>query len=277
MIFPTVQSVDTSNLNRALVLAQEYSTRTPQTAVSTAGFYISRQVTRDVHRATISGIDSQLGVSSTVALSTRGKRKGLPLKSGRMKTTFPRLDAGNLTVADKIIMARMYPGSGVNIAERNRWATTKAAYGTGVSFLQNIRLAARKMIATRHKSIAFIASASRFVTKALEPLVAPKYRSKAVPDDSQAASAASSSATPKGSATVTSQGTSATMTGDMLIGVGGVPANLEEPHNEAMMKYVPGPLQNAIDTEAASTMRHTSEEELKAMEGRFRATGTIIS
>ena len=276
MIAPTVQSIDTSNLSRAVEIAQGYSDRTPERAVSTAGFYVARQTTRETHRATVSGIDSQLGVVSEVVLSTRGKRKGLPLKSGRLKTKFPRL-RGDLTVADKIILSRMWPGSVVNIEENNRWKTDRSIYGTGAAFLQNIRLAAKKMVAGRHSSIAFIASTARAIVKQLEPYVPTLYRRDAPPDDAEVAAAQSSSVTPKGMAAVIASGMSATMKGEMLAGVGGVPANLNEPHNAAMMKYIPPVLQNAVDTEARNSMDYVARKELKELEGKFRQTGTVIT
>ena len=276
MIAPTVQSIDTSNLSRAVEIAQGYSDRTPERAVSTAGFYVARQTTRETHRATVSGIDSQLGVVSEVVLSTRGKRKGLPLKSGRLKTKFPRL-GGDLTVADKIILSRMWPGSVVNIEENNRWKTDRSIYGTGAAFLQNIRLAAKKMVAGRHSSIAFIASTARAIVKQLEPYVPTLYRRDAPPDDAEVAAAQSSSVTPKGMAAVIASGMSATMKGEMLAGVGGVPANLNEPHNAAMMEYIPPVLQNAVDTEARNSMDYVARKELKELEGKFRQTGTVIT
>ena len=279
MIAPTVQSIDTSNLSRAVEIAQGYSDRTPERAVSTAGFYVARQTTRETHRATVSGIDSQLGVVSEVVLSTRGKRKGLPVKSGKrnkLKTKFPRLD-GDLTVADKIILSRMWEGTWVNLSENNRWKTDRSIYGTGAAFLQNIRLAAKKMAAGRHSSIAFIASTARAIVKQLEPYVPTLYRRDAPPDDAEVAAAQSSSVTPKGMAAVIASGMSATMKGEMLAGVGGVPANLNEPHNAAMMAYIPPVLQNAVDTEARNSMNYVARKELKELEGKFRQTGTVIT
>jgi hypothetical protein len=268
-------TVDTSNLTSALGLAQEYSNRTPEVAVATAGFFVARATVLDTHRATISGIDVPLGVVSAVAISQRGARKGLPLKRGRLKTTFPRLRTG-LTVADKIILARMYPGSDVNVEENNRWASSKSIYGTGASFLANVRAAARKMVAGRHSSIAFLASTARAIVKQLEPFVSPRYRRNAPPDDQQVAAAQSSAITPKGEASVSSSGMQASMKGDLLIGVNGSPPNLNEPHNSAMLKYLPGPLQRSLDTEAAKTMAWTADQELKAMESKFRAKGVTI-
>lgn len=274
MIAPTVQSIDTSNLSRAVEIAQGYSDRTPERAVSTAGFYVARQTTRETHRATVSGIDSQLGVVSEVVLSTRGKRKGLPLK--KKKTKFPPL-GGDLTVADEIILSRMWPGSVANILENNRWKTDRSIYGTGAAFLQNIRLAAKKMVAGKHSSIAFIASTARAIVKQLEPYVPTLYRRDAPPDDPEVARAQRSSVTPKGMATVIASGMSATMKGEMLAGVGGVPANLNEPHNAAMMEYIPPVLQNAVDTEARKSMDYVARKELKELEGKFRQTGTVIT
>lgn len=277
MISPTIISIDTRNLNRAQEDLLKYSKRTPEVSVATAGFMVARQTAREAHRASVSGIDSQLGVTSTVGLVTRGKRKGLPKKNGALAIQFPRL-GGDLTVADKIILARMWPNSKVNQIENWRYALLLPSfYGNKAELMATVRSLAQKMVKGRHKSIAFIASSAGAVWRALEPKIDPRLRSKAVAADPQVESALSDSKTPKGAATVIASGNRAVMTGELLIGMGGTPTNLLERYNEAMFRWLPGPLQHAIDTEAEANMRYVANEELKELEAPLRRSGAIVT
>ena len=271
-----IQGVDTTNLRKAIGLAEQYSKRTPEQAVCTAGFFIARKAAHDVTRATVSGIDSKLGVSSSLAVIPKGRRNaGKNYKNKRLAVAFPQQ---GLTVADSWILARMWPGSKVNMEEGHRWFIDRREMPTGgkAAFFSAIRALAQKMVASRHSSIAFLAVSARDIVKALEPRVSMAYRRNAVADDPEAAAASKFSATPKGEADVRVTGASAVMQGDLTIG-GGTPDNLSEPHNEAMHRYMTPALQGAIDHEGERQLEYVAKKELEQMSGRFNAVGVRIT
>lgn len=245
---------------------------------STSGFFVARKAARDVRKATVSSIDSSLGVVSTPVLVTRkgSTRLGLPLKNGRRVLSVP-----NPSLAMLIILARMKVGSKVNELERYRYQLSRETFSPGggqSGFLAAVTLAATKMGLARHKSIAFIASSVKGVITDLQQWVDPRYRRGAPPPDSQMAAAAKLSLTPKGQATVTQGGNSAVMTADMLIGVGGIPANLNEPHNEAMQRWLGPAIQKAIYDEQGKQQAYAAgKQEMLDRSNRFAAAGVSVT
>lgn len=275
----TITGVDTRNLNRALAISEGWSKRTPPVMVATAGFFIARQTTRDAHRATMSGIDTSLGVVTTQGVKTRGPNKGKP---GRRKIVFPkRVSEQNLTLADRIVMARLQTGSEFNKRTLWRWYIYPGLFSSGgkAAFFAAVRTRAREMISGRHKSIAFIASTARAVVTALAEtgLVPSQYRRNAAPDDPEVAKADKFSLTPKGRGAVESSGHAANMRGELLAGVNGEPPNLNDRHNEAMHRWMTGPLQRAINSEEARTaVQNVAHGEMDSLSNQFAATGTKL-
>jgi hypothetical protein len=275
-----IVGVDTTGLNQAIAISQQYSERTPQVMVATAGFYIARKTTRDAKRASMGKMDSDLGADSTVVLSTRGKRKGLPLKSGRRKVALTANTPSGQSLAQRIILARMWPGTKYNTSTNQRFAIDRMALSPGegkAAFWWKVLAAAKLMVKARHSSIAFLAASSRAVVKALEPYVDVRYRRGAVPPDPEVERAAQSSLTSKGSATVTQSGYSATMAGNLNIGLG-PPSVLDERHNEAMQAWMTPALQGAIYDETMKQATYSAGKgELERRKAQFAPTGTAIS
>lgn len=181
----TTMVMDTSGLSRAIPLAVANGKRTvDEQAVTSLGwiFYNAQKATEKVEIATI---DSELEATSTPVLSTRGKRKGLPLKSGRLNvTTTPR------TGAEMIVVARMHnPGisqktgnANYNLLTGNRWALPMLPKGIGTAgFWAQVALMAQRMVKGRHSSTAFLKSGFTFAIRACfsNPLFqhSRKYRS----------------------------------------------------------------------------------------------------
>ena len=152
--------MDTAGLVRAIPLAVATGKRTvEQQAVTSLGwiFVNAQKATPKVEIATI---DSELDATSTPVLSTRGKRRGLPLKSGRLNiTTTPR------TGAEMIVVSRMInPGiskttgqANYNLLTGNRWALPRLPKGIGAAgFWAAVKQIAVRMIKGRHSSTAFV-------------------------------------------------------------------------------------------------------------------------
>lgn len=272
---PTIVAIDATGMTAAVRTALEYSGRVPTVAISTAGFFIARKAVNLTRRADIGQIDSSLGVTVAPLLVTRGPRKGLPLKSRRRKYIVPEK-----SLAMWIILARLKPGSTVNVRENNRFKLDRATFSPGggaAAFWQKVFQMGRDMVATRHKSIAFIASSMLPVIRDLEQYVPPKYRRGMPPRDSEVENAGDASLVPKGRATVSTSSNSAVMEGQALIGVGGVPDNLNDPHNEAMWQYLAPAIQIAVYDEEAKTLVYIAiKGEAEERRAKFSGSGVIL-
>jgi hypothetical protein len=181
----TTMAMDTSGLSRAIPLAVANGRRTvEEQAVTSLGwiFYNAQKATGKVE---ISEIDSELSATSTPVLSTRGKRKGLPLKSGRRNiTTTAR------TGAEMVVVARMHAAgiskttgkANYNQLTGSRWALPMIPKGTGTAgFWSQVAKMAQRMIKGRHSSTAFLKSGFTFAIRTCfsNPLFqhSRKYRS----------------------------------------------------------------------------------------------------
>lgn len=274
-ISPVITTIETSNLNKAIVLAAEYSGRTPELVCSTAGFYIAREVSRETHKATVGDIDSKLGVSSAPILSTRGRRKGLPLKSGAKKIT--SLGAGPVNNAGMLVVARMWAAGKYNISTNQRWALDRASFspGEGVwGFWVKVAQHALAMVSSRHSSISFLASSAVPIIKYLEQRVAPKYRRGSGPTDPAAAGHIGKNGRPLGSAELTAGRDTAQLEGDFLVGM--YPSLIAEQGNKAMWEYLAPILQTAINNESDKSLQYVAKEEMKAMSGQFASYGVKV-
>lgn len=274
---PTILAIDTRGLTEAVRVAQQYAETVPAITVGRAGYFIAKAAKRDVRRSSVGEIDSKLGVSSSLAVRVRGPLKGQPTKRRKFVVAMPQTYQ---TMAMGIILLRMWAGSRQNVRENSRFLIDRMSLspGQGVrGFWNAVRAAALGMVGQRHKSIAFIASSMVAVVHDLEPYCPPKYRRGAAsdPESDQAAKYAD---TPKGRATVTTGVNQAVMTGQALIGVGGVPDNLNEQHNEAMWRWLAPAIQLAVyQEENGLLLKSTAQAELEERRAKFAANGVVLS
>lgn len=276
MITPTIIAIDTTGLSTAVRTSLEYSGRVPTVAAATAGFYVAREAVNLCRRADIGQIDSKLGVTVSPMLVTRKNhpRLGLPVKSGR------KLINVEQSLAMMLIVARLKHTSNTNIRENWRFMLYQQTFSKGsgtAGFWNKVREKARDLVSSRHKSIAFIASSLIPVIKDLEQYVAPKYRQRMPARDSQAENAASLSLVPKGRGIVRTSENSAIMEGQGLIGIAGVPDNLNDLHNQALWKYLAPAIQKAIYNEEAKQWAYVG---IKGYASEYKAklasSGVII-
>lgn len=276
---PTIQSIDTSGLTRAIAESASYSSRTPGVMAATAGLFIAFDAQNTVRRASISAMDSALGVTFGPRLVTRKghARFGLPVKGGK-KTT---IGVPDQSLATWIILARMKSGSNQNMIERGRWALSRMAFSPGAGkagFWAKVKQMATTMVASRHSSKAFLASALGPVIRDLKQWTPPQYRRGTSGANSDATQAGKFSKVDKGRASLQQSGYQATMAASLLIGVGGVPGNLNEPHNQAMFRWMGPALQSAVyDEQASLVARNVGQEEMALRRAKFASCGVVVT
>ena len=122
-------AVDVSALVRATPRIVAFGRRTMQEQCVTSITFIVLRAQKLTPAADIGRIDAELDVEVSPVLSTRGKRKGLPLKSGK-KSVAPRAGV-RVPMAVLITMARFNPTSDYNKLTGGRWALPMAMLPSG--------------------------------------------------------------------------------------------------------------------------------------------------
>ncbi len=272
--------MNTTNLTRGIAIARKYSKRAPAVAVNTAAFFIARQARVDTPVTSIGRIDNELGVIATPILSTRGKRAGLPLRSGRKSI------AANLAVTAGggafaavpltwlLISARAKPGSNFNKLTADRWKLPQHPLkGHRVSEFAAIMAAAvQRMTSARHSGTSFFASAWIPVIRILEAFVAAKYRRGAAQGPS--AGGRRNVSDDHGRVQPALEGaTRAICVISNMIGMSGRLGELDERRNAALLAVAGPALQSAIDKEYWKTMQYVAKQELLADAPQFNTVG----
>ena len=244
MMTMAVKSIDASSLNRAVSMALEVTQQEPRNLVINTGRGIAiraKELTPFVAQATI---DTELGVISTPILSTRGKRKGLPLKSGKKTIEIP-----DQSMAIRIVLARLWPGSDFNQRTNQRWAIDRAQFSPGggvAGFWAAVQAAAKRMVSARHSSTNFLQAGWSSVYRKLTQL---RYGAPPLvpPDEFIGPMPLRGAFEELGGITLSGSGASASLLMENLVGMRGVNA---ESYNEALHKHGTGPLQQAIEDKA---------------------------
>src|ERR1019366_8817217 len=111
--------MDTTNLMMAQKILICYSNRSPARCINSTAYHVINDVVEADGGFPVvsqSRIDSDMEVTSTPVLSTRGPRKGLPLKSGESDIEVP-----DMSMAMKLVIAAMNPNSKYSLSTGNRW------------------------------------------------------------------------------------------------------------------------------------------------------------
>ncbi len=160
-------TVDTSQLEREVFPALlAYGRRTLQEQCVTSATFIALRAQRGTVAATSGQIDEDMEVLTTPVLSTRGKRKGLPLRTGRKSVSLGRSTEEGREVPLAVLIAQsrvMQPfgdESRFNNLTGFRWAIMQSPF-KGVSRAQGaiamMNLISR-MVNARHSSTNFLQS-----------------------------------------------------------------------------------------------------------------------
>lgn len=274
----SLRRIDTRGLSQAVAIAQQYSKRTPAQMAGTAAYFVARKTSRDTARTSMSKMDSELGATTSIRYTT--KKGNRLLKKPKRTVVLGAGPAGDITVAEKIILARFWTGSRYNQITQQRFGLNRASFSPGegtAAFWAKVAQVATRMVGSRHSSVAFLAASLVPVIKQLETSIDPRYRSGGGPVDSQALRVANSSASTMalGRAEVTNGGNSAVAKGSMLIGM--VANALSSRRNEAMHRFVGPALQGAINDETARSIAYSvGKEEMLQRSARLAAAGVRV-
>lgn len=243
MITPYVKVVDSSSLNRAIAMGLDVTTQEPRNLVLNAGRGIALKTKALTPFVTLERIDTELGVISTPILSTRGKRKGLPLKSGRKSIAVP-----DQSVAMKIVLARLHPGSKYNQSTRQRWALDRATFSPGggkAGFWAKVKEVATRMVSARHSSTHFLQAGWATV---YQKLTLFRYNRALVEDLAATAATQPGVYDDLGAVTLSGGGTNVSLVLENMVGMKG---KNSESYNEALQKHGGPALQAGVDAQAA--------------------------
>lgn len=167
---------DVSALERATPRIVAFGRRTMQEQCVTSITFIALRAQKLTPAADIGRIDADLEVEVSPVLATRGKRKGLPLKSGKKVVS---TKAGvRVPVAVLITMARFNPNSNYNRTTGGRWALPKAMLPSGHGSAQARQLVIgqliQRMTMAKHSSTHFLQSG--WTPSIRQGLASPFYR-----------------------------------------------------------------------------------------------------
>lgn len=171
---PYSVTIDTRNFVSACRLLQRTSRTLPHQALARAVAFVVKDAKALTPFAPLGKIDRELGVMSSPATVTRGKRKGQPLKSGKLNVDVPRT-----SLSMRIMLARLHRNTSYNILTDRRYAIDRASFSPGqgqIGFWRKLEARAQAMIAGRHSSTHFFQITWNSLLARLVPLVPPKYR-----------------------------------------------------------------------------------------------------
>lgn len=248
-------TVDISNLAAAIPRILAFGRRTMQDQCVTSVTFIALRAQKLTPAATVGRIDSDLEVDVSPVLSTRGKRKGLPLKSGK-KTVAVKAGV-RVPIGVLIVMARTNPNSKYSRLTGNRWPILgmPSGPGSGPARGQFIAAQLQRMTMARHSSTNFLQTgwtpairaglASEFYRynsafgSRRDARLTPNSMNKIAPDQ-------------LGTLIVAMTGDSVVVTATNDVGepVGKSNATLAEKHRKALIEYGGPALQQAVDEEA---------------------------
>lgn len=256
--------VDASGLNLALDKAQEFSGRTPQLCVDSAGYAVAARAYELTPAVTVAKIDSDLGTVVTVMVGKRGKPLSAKYSKNLMKSGGRMGDiVQDVPLSVLIIMAQARYGSNYNESTGYRFARSKNPWA-GVSRAAG-RLAMmgaeNRLINTRHSSTGFLRLGWLAVKKMLRSKFygGPPPTEGADPDDE--------APDPFGTAVSATLAHGASCTIENLVGMVPGRKGYNAPnYNRALLEKGTGPLQQAIDEVAFEKMDYVFQKEMALLE-----------
>lgn len=281
----TTCKVDTSNLMRAQMVLLRHSKRSPARCINSTAYHVIKDVVESDGGFPVvsqSTIDSDMEVTTTPKLATKGPRKGLPIKSGASDVEVPDMSA-----AMKIVIARMNPQSKYSLSTGNRWPVSspggwhafikqfsmpkdyRHGIPNGSAFalaLGAIRPIAERMVKARHSSTGFLKQAWIDLKVSILPFALGKTVSSAavVTDYSEVDPA--KEGYPLSVCKVSS-----------TLGVGArTTKELSEKYNRANHEIAEPRIRNAINREFDSKMAMAAKAEWAKDEPELAALGLLV-
>ena len=169
-----VFKIDSSGLNKAIVMGNQFSKRTPAQAVNSAAYAVAIVARNNMPSVSADKISSELSVIETPVIGKRGKnlknKKTLSGGAFSAKTS-------DVPLTVLIIQASARPGSKYNRTTDSRYALSGSPF-KGVSReagREAMRAMEQKMIATRRKSGSFIKAGFSAIVKLMKGSVTGKF------------------------------------------------------------------------------------------------------
>jgi hypothetical protein len=263
---PNVSAVvDTSSIQKAIALASRTTTRTMEKLLGDTAYRVAWKAGKYTPFVSLSTIDEEMEATTTPVLSTRGARKGLPLKSGK---NIVSMNGSGLNFAMKLVQARMNPNSPFNLATDQRWFLQNP-HLSKVSLYLWLEQKAQEMVKARHSSTHFLQSGWKAVKQKIK---AAGYRisggaALGTSDDSNALNTINSSQLAQlGDLTRTGNADSEiqTITISNLVGTSSNYPSLDKEHNDALLDHGAPALQRAVDEQAEEMRDWNLNKDLEA-------------
>lgn len=241
-------TADTGLLEQMIPEIVAFGTRTIAQQSVTSAVFIAFRAQELTPAAEISRIDSELEVAVTPVLSTRGKNKGLPLKSGKKSVAVPDASAAMM-----IAIARLHPNSKYSQMTGNRWPVAMPNTEGREEFFDAMARVAARMVSARHSSTHFLQTG--WTSAIRKGLASPLYRYfKGGASRSEMRARRNQTNTLNsdnlGGMTIDLTGDACVVTAENTIGDSGNEV-LAKKHRDALILYGSQPLQQAIDEESS--------------------------
>lgn len=255
----TIQA-DTSRLEKAIFRILAFGRRTMQEQCVTSATFIALRAQKLMPATDIGRIDVELEVEVSPVLATRGKRKGMPLKSG--KKTVALQKGARVPLAVLIVMARGNPTSNFSRLTGNRWPAAKLPTGPGTAAARQAMIGAQiqRMTMSRHSSSHFLQTGWSPAIRAglaspffkYNPAFGSRKAARSFPNTGNKVSVDD-----LGTLTIDLSGENCIVTVANNAGepVGKSNDTLANKHRRALIEYGAPALQQAIDEEAANIER----------------------
>jgi hypothetical protein len=252
-LMPNVSmSVDSSTIQTAVGLALKSTSRKMELLLADTAFYTAVYAAAYTPYTELSTIDEEMEVTATSIISQG--YKGQTNITSNKKTPF------TLTVAQKIVLARMNPNSAYNIQTSGRW---RIPYQNlrGIGGFRILEEMAERMIRARHSSTHFLQSGWKGVFKKIKALGLRASVAQGLPEGSQIENPLNTMSDSKVEALGDVQrggvGTPQQWIRiENLIGMESKYPMLAQEHNEALLTYGTPALQRGMDEQAQDMRDH---------------------
>jgi hypothetical protein len=264
---------------KAQMILMRHSKRSPARCINSTAYHVIKDVVESnggfpvVSQGTI---DSDMQVTSTPKVSTRGPRKGQALASGAADVEVP-----DMSVAMKIVIARMNPASKYSLSTGNRWPVATQggwhamirgfakAYGSQNAFamaMDVIRPIAERMVKARHSSTGFLKKSWIDLKVSILPFAMGNSVSSAMIATDYSEVTPAKEGNPMAVCTVSN-----------TLGVGNrTTRELSEKYNEANHRIAEPRIQAAINREFDKKVKMADAQEWARDEPELRVLGLLV-
>ena len=239
-------TVDVSSIQKAIALALRSTSQKMERLLLNTAFYTAVKAQNYTPFTSISTIDQEMEVTVTPIISEG--YKGKSQISSNKKQPF------TLTLAQKIVLARMNPNSAFNIATSGRWKIPYQKVG-GIHGYYILEEIAERMIRARHSSAHFLQAGWKGVIQKI------KSSGSRLLDGGQNQITESTlntlDASQLGEVERGGMGTSDQfVTISNMVGMVSDYPNLDKEHNDALLAHGTPALQRAVDEQAQDMRDH---------------------